>query len=298
MKVSGVTIIKNGVEFDYPFAEAIKAVLPICDEFIVVVGDCDDNTREKVEAIGSSKIKIIDTVWDKKLRVGGKILAVQTNIGLDNASGDWVIYVQGDEIVHEKDLDAIKVEMEININEPKVEGLLFSYKHFWGYHHTIASKRGYRNEIRVIKNLKSIRSYKDAMGFRYYNNPAEQDQEPGRKLKVKLINASIYAYSRVRPPELELEKCKNLDQYWNTDDKINQNWKDIEAFDYSKVGYLDEFTMENHPAVMQERARKSTWNLNYKKPKLSFKNWALYWLEKKFGLRIGEYENYNIIKRF
>ncbi len=32
--VSGLTIIRNGVRLNYPFIEAIRSVLPICDEVI------------------------------------------------------------------------------------------------------------------------------------------------------------------------------------------------------------------------------------------------------------------------
>ena len=63
MKVSGFTFIKNAVKYQYPIAEAIRSILPLCDEVIVAVGDCSDGTRELVASI-DQKIKIIDTNWD------------------------------------------------------------------------------------------------------------------------------------------------------------------------------------------------------------------------------------------
>ena len=45
MKVCGFTFIRNAIRFDYPIVEAITSVLPMCDEFIVLVGNSDDNTR-------------------------------------------------------------------------------------------------------------------------------------------------------------------------------------------------------------------------------------------------------------
>ena len=39
MKISGFTIVRNALKFNYPVVEAIKSILPICDEFIVNVGD-------------------------------------------------------------------------------------------------------------------------------------------------------------------------------------------------------------------------------------------------------------------
>jgi hypothetical protein len=68
MKISGFTIIKNAVINDYPIVEAITSILPVVDEMIVSVGDCDDDTRKLIESIPSDKIKIFDSVWDPSLR--------------------------------------------------------------------------------------------------------------------------------------------------------------------------------------------------------------------------------------
>ena len=71
MKVTGFSFIKNAIVFEYPIVEAIKSILPICDEFVVAVGKSDDETRQLITSIDPEKIKIIDTVWDESLRKGG-----------------------------------------------------------------------------------------------------------------------------------------------------------------------------------------------------------------------------------
>jgi hypothetical protein len=38
MKISGFSICRNAVKFDYPIVEAIRSALPIVDEFVVNVG--------------------------------------------------------------------------------------------------------------------------------------------------------------------------------------------------------------------------------------------------------------------
>ena len=68
MKVTGFSFIRNGVKFDFPIVEAIKSILPICDEFVVAVGKSEDDTLGLIQSIGSPKIKIIETVWDESLR--------------------------------------------------------------------------------------------------------------------------------------------------------------------------------------------------------------------------------------
>jgi glycosyltransferase involved in cell wall biosynthesis len=185
MKVSGFTIIRNGQKFDYPFIESIQSMLNLCDEVIVAVGNSEDQTLELVKAIDSPKIKIIQTVWDDNLREGGHVLAVETNKAKDAISPDtdWCIYLQADEVMHEKDHPVIKIAMEENLANEKVDGLLFNHLNFYGSYDYIAdSRRWTYKQIRVIRNNPAIRSYRDAMSFK----------KNGKNLLVKKINATIY----------------------------------------------------------------------------------------------------------
>jgi len=61
MKVSGFTVIRNAIKYDYPVSEAITSILPFCDEVIVAVGNSSDGTLDLVKQIESPKIKIIET---------------------------------------------------------------------------------------------------------------------------------------------------------------------------------------------------------------------------------------------
>ncbi|HEY1111910.1 MAG TPA: glycosyltransferase family 2 protein, partial [Chitinophagaceae bacterium] len=102
MKVTGFSFIKNAVQFEYPVQEALRSILPLCDEVVVAVGNSDDNTRELVASVDLHKIRIIDTVWDDRLREGGRVLAVETNKAFQAISNDsdWCVYIQGDEVMH------------------------------------------------------------------------------------------------------------------------------------------------------------------------------------------------------
>jgi len=62
MKIAGFTIIKNAVVNDFPIVEAIKSILPVVDEMIVLIGDSTDATIALMEAIGDAKIKIHHSV--------------------------------------------------------------------------------------------------------------------------------------------------------------------------------------------------------------------------------------------
>jgi len=159
MKVSGFTFIKNALIYDYPIEEAIKSILPICDEFIVAVGKSDDDTLKIIEKIDTNKIKIIETEWDETQREGGRVLALETDKAFSNISkdSDWAFYIQGDEVVHEKYLDEIYEAMQQFKDEDRIDGLLFNYLHFYGsYDYIGTSSHWYKHEIRFIKNNKTI----------------------------------------------------------------------------------------------------------------------------------------------
>lgn len=49
MKISGFTIIRNAVLNDYPITEAIRSILPVVDEMIVLVGDSEDETEALIK---------------------------------------------------------------------------------------------------------------------------------------------------------------------------------------------------------------------------------------------------------
>ena len=289
MKVSGFTIVRNAIKFDYPIVEAITSILPICDEVIVAVGKSEDNTLELIKSIKSDKIKIIETIWNDTLREGGHVLADETNkaFAAISSDSDWAFYIQGDEMIHEQQLSVIKAAMQQYQDDKSIEGLLFNYNHFYGsYDYLADSRQWYRKEIRIVRNDKNISSYKDAQGFR----------KNGKKLKVKTIDATIYHYGWVKPPEAQQAKQQTFHKLWHTDEWMKQNIPQIDKFDYSVVDSLAGFT-GTHPKIMQDRIEKMNWKFSFDptQKKLSLKIKLLMFVEKKFGWRIGEYKNYKII---
>lgn len=289
MKIAGFTIIRNALKYDYPVVEAINSILPLCDAFYVGVGNSEDDTRKLIESINSDKIKIIDTVWDDNLREGGKILSIETNKVFDAIPQDydWCFYIQSDECVHEEDLPKIKVAMLASKDNTSVDGLLFEYKHFYGHYNYIGvGRRWYKNEIRIIKNNKRIRSYKDAQGFRLIDD---------KKLKVKKTHAFIYHYGWVKPPLQQQAKQKSFHKMWHNDDWVKENVAATEEFDYSNIDLLGIYKGQ-HPKVFDTRIKNATWNFIYDKSKVktNFKYLFLYWVEKLIGWRIGENRNYKL----
>ena len=214
MFVSGFTFINSAVRFDYPIVEAIQSIMPLCDEVVVAVGDAQDGTRALIEGIDSDKIRIVDTVWDHSLREGGRVLAVETDKAYAHISpkADWAVYIQGDEVLHEQDFPAIREAMERHLSRKDVDGLLFKYKHFYGsYDFVGASDRWYAHEVRVVRAVSSVKSFRDAQGFRIRNN------EP---LRVLPVDATVHHYGWVKPPQVMQDKRVQFNKLWHDDEWV------------------------------------------------------------------------------
>ena len=253
MQVSGFSFVRNGIKLGYPVTEAIRSILPICDEFIIAVGKSDDDTLEQIKAIGDSKIRIIETEWDKNMFVRGQINSFQTNIALKECIGDWCFYIQADEVMHEKFLPLIEAEMKKFLHDDDVQGLLFDYLHFWGsYDYYQDSRRWYRHEIRIIKNNLGIESWESAQGFRRI----------GRKVRVVKIDADIYHYGWVRPPKVMKEKQIAFQSLRHNEAWLQKTFADTpKEFDYGDPKYLAKFK-ETHPEVMTEKIKELNWDFS------------------------------------
>lgn len=291
MKVTGFTIIKNAIKFDFPIREAILSVLPLCDDFVVAVGDSEDDTRAMIQSLAPGKIKIIDTVWDKNLNLNGAVLAAETNkafqaIGSDS---DWCFYIQGDEVLHEKYYEVIRQGMMRWKDDIRVDGLLFKYLHFYGsYDYVGVSSKWYRNEIRIVRNDKNIYSYLDAQGFRKGDN---------EKLKVKALDAYIYHYGWVREPETMNNKLENTKNFWGGVTLDPSETVYTGSFDYTLIDALEKFK-GTHPAIMHERIKRMNWKFDYD---LSYNNYKFKdkvknLLEKITGKRLFDYKNYKLLR--
>ena len=303
MKVSAFTYVRNGLNFDYPYLQAISSVLPIVNEFIVVVGDSVDETRNSILALNDEKIKIVDTIWDEKMRSGGLVFAQQANIGMDNVSkdADWLFHIQADEVIHEKDYAAITAAMHKNLDDKTVQGLLFNFINFFGdYYHYSPSRRYHQNEIRIIRNNPLIRSYRDSQGFRIYNDPNNYLQEKGEKLLVKKVDASIYHYSNARKSEGDYKKRVEFKKMWEPNDEKIEEWanQNKDVYDYTtNVDYLKLYK-GSHPALMSAKISQQDWTYNYDPSinNMTAKEKLMKFLETVTGKQFFIYKNYKLIK--
>jgi glycosyltransferase involved in cell wall biosynthesis len=289
-RVSGFTFVRNAIRYDYPIAEAIESILPLCDEVVVAVGRSDDDTLGLVRSIGSPKVRVLETVWDDSLREGGRVLALETDKAFRAISpdADWAIYVQGDEVVHEDGLPALRAAMERFRDDRRVDGLLLDYRHFYGsYDYVGTALHWYRREVRVVRNDPGIFSYRDAQGFR---------RRPDAKLRVKPVEAVVHHYGWVKPPRAMQGKQRSFNRYWHDDAWMEEHVGDAQEYAYEGKEPLRRFE-GTHPAVMRRRVAAMNWRFTADPAAVPLRakdRWKLA-VERLTGWRPGEYRNYRIV---
>jgi glycosyltransferase involved in cell wall biosynthesis len=266
MRVSGVTIAYQAVENGYPVAESIRSMLPVCDEIVVNIGQSDDGTREAVAGIGSGKIRLIADPWDLDLRTKGHLLSRETNRAMDACTGDWILYLQADEVLHENDMDEVRRLMRVHLGKPRIDGISFRYVHFYGSprYYQDHPFRWYPRAVRVVRRDPAIRSVGDALKFRRFAPgpfPGAPDSRPGR-LRAVRSGVRVYHYGWARPPEIMLRKQKHFERFWFDDETIRKKYQALTAAAiYSDLGHLERFT-GTHPAVMRGRVEAAIWEFD------------------------------------
>lgn len=287
--VSGFTFIKNALKLGYPIKESIESIEPLCDEIIINVGfdhrdlKNDDGTYQYLrDHLTHPKFKFYRSFWDPSKITGGVILKEQTNIALSYCQGKICQYIQGDEIIHEKDYPEIHNAYICLDEKADLEGIVFNYTHFYGNVDIVKHTRSiYRREVRTIKNHRNIKSWKDAQGFRH---------EDHTKLNCFSVGSHIYHYGWARKEMIMKEKVVAMDRLYHGDSSGPNH------FQYDRIWGLKPF-VGLHPQVMK------SWIENHRNEidimslplRKDWKNMAAF-LSDNFegltGIRIGEYKNF------
>lgn len=315
MTISGFTMVRNGTKLYYPIKQAIASILPICDEFVIALGNCDpdDHTLQEIESLGSDKIRIIHTVWDLEKYPRGMEHAHQTDIAREACTGDWLFYVQSDEVVHEEDLPRIRQRCEELLPDQSVDGILFKYRHFWGdYDHYVTSHAWYANEIRIIRNDKDIHSWESAQSFRRipdFDGVNYRQKTGTYKLNVARVDAYIYHYGWVRPPQCMQKKRRVMETIHQGEARAEEMMnQEAPEFDFGNMSMLSVYR-HTHPAVMEERIRLFNWGdhlrrtkdqplvVRHKHERLKYR--ILTFIEQTFlgGRQIMSFKNYRLARR-
>lgn len=134
---------------------------------MVNVGESEDDTLDRVRAIGDPRLRIIESTWDPDLGPG--MLAVETERARAACRHPWGIYIQADEVLATDGAVRLRERIASVDADARVEGVLVDYLHFYGGFDTVAvNRRWYRRECRAIRldPALGVHSFRDAQGFR------------------------------------------------------------------------------------------------------------------------------------
>jgi hypothetical protein len=285
MKVSAFTFIKNGQILGYPFLQSIQSILTIVDEFIINIGESEDDTLMMIQSLASPKIRIIKSHWNDSMQDRGYVYGQQKMIAQFNCTGDWAFYIEGDEVYHENELEQIKKSMEMHLNDSNVEALVFDFYHFYGNSNSYLDSPGwYRSEARIIKN--SLRTYApDGLFWLVLDS-----NKKGRYPRAKHTGASCYHYGWARSEDQMNLKVSKVQMYWST--------KPVKI-DYSQMdqSIIKEFK-GTHPKVMRECLKndKGLYQVDssYKPTKKQKKHRMMIKLENFFHLELSK-KHYKLV---
>ena len=286
--LSGFTIVRNAVKLDFPIVPAIRSVLEVCDEVVVNVGKSEDDTRDLVASIDDPRVRILDTEWDFTKK--NIMLSIETQRAMDACRGAWGIYIQADEVLHERGAHILKEQVEASDRDARVEGLLVKYLHFYGgFDHIATSRRWYRREVRCIRLGKDIRPYQGAQGFRV--GPRY------RKTRARPTSAEMFHYGWARPAKAIKEKLEIS--------KTIYPWGG-DRFDKEQArGFLEWIPLlrdfaGTHPAAAREWIAERTHDpervigpRRFRPEHVRF--YVSDWIERLTGARVFEFRNYVVV---
>ena len=284
-KISGFTIARNAVKLCFPLEASIASLLDVCDEVVVNVGQSEDETLEVVRSIGSPKVRVFESTWDLGKR--NYMLGEETLKAMRACTHPWGIYIQADEVLHERGARMLADAIQACDGDPAVEGLLVHYRHFYGDFDTLAThRRWYRREVRAVRldPALDIRPYQGAQGFRV--GPEH------RKIRARLTEAEMFHYGWSRP-RIALERKREVG-------KSMYPWRpaDEERPLVPWIPGLTRFT-GTHPRVAADYVAKWRGETAPVGPRRFKPAFLRYWMsgliERATGARVFEFRNYELV---
>jgi glycosyltransferase involved in cell wall biosynthesis len=236
--LSGFSIVKNASVQEYPVEVALRSALPLVDELIVDVGVSEDDTLERVrrwaDSEGEGKVRILERDWGAEWGRSTVVHSEETNAAMAECRHDWALYIQADEVLHADDYEAFREALGAADRDPRAEGLLFDYLHFYGSPDWVLwGRRSYRREVRVVRRSSGIRSVSGAQGFMVGD----------RKPRVRPARARVFHYGYVKTLRALTEKRKLGARYAGRDDA------DVDPFRWRRHGGLVRFEGTHPPAA-------------------------------------------------
>jgi hypothetical protein len=229
--ITGISLIRNGNLLGYPWKICIQQLLGFCSEVIVNCDPGDDNTLEELKAY---PVRILESKWDMSNTGDGRILAIEANKLLPLITNRWTIYLQADEIIHQKDYQMIKPYI-YTMDKIGVNQIELYRTYFWqDINHRLENDEIYLGRI--------FRT-----GTHIIGGDGMYIQGSGQVVRSPFW---IYHYSRIGTPEFVNKRLRNLDRLFHSSEEVEA----MGLYNYNKQAEGKTILPYNdtHPAGIQE----------------------------------------------
>jgi hypothetical protein len=200
-KLSGTTMIRDGVLYDYCFVESIKCLQELCEEVIICDAGSTDGTVEILRQLEDNKTKVIyrePDEWESLKPIGKERLNYFSNLAIEQVSHEWNYYQQGDEVTSQDCYDAIHKAVNCGISH----SYFVKRINLWGSPYTrlnVMQNRMPCSEAIVRLAQSRFRTYSDAESICV---DAVSD--------MFFKDITMVHYGFVRKPEIMLKKAINM----------------------------------------------------------------------------------------
>lgn len=158
--VTGIFTIRNAIEAGYPFAEAITAALPLVDEFLINDGGSDDGTRAALARFEDQYDCITLYDFPDFESENWEVIDAHLEHLIEQASGEWLFEVQGDELHHERDIS----RMQDALAAADADGINSIRQPRLNFHGRTRSDYIYWT-VRFVRAVEDLRSYEGGDNF-------------------------------------------------------------------------------------------------------------------------------------
>lgn len=235
MSISVVTLISRAIELQYPLQAVLRSVAPIANEILVNVDlSRDDGTYDYLLNLQDKEYKNLSIVarrWNWDNHQGGSELAIQSKIAVDIARGDWILYIQADEILHEDDLADIKWLS----GQDQFDGVEFRRLYFWRDLQT----------IRLDWTFSLLRMFRRGKGQVVGDGMNCAVLSPGRIWPYDEGSPRLFHYTRVGDAEIIAARIQNLDGLFHPEELVSRGG----AYDWGLRDF-DSYSRRTRPQLV------------------------------------------------
>ncbi len=247
MTLSVVTAVNEPLTREFYLKELLISAIPIADEIVIISGEQGGHTSYGNQEIAQildelskegydlTKINMFFNPWE--VRMKKNMYWMQKSVAISHATCDYVLRLDADEVIHEKDYDKIKQCLELGH-----DAYTFKTLHFYKDFNTL---KGGKNKVDDNNPWYERRPYLFKNGLGIYENQQDLVDVNGNYLDCKHTSVEIFHVGHVRGKKAYIDKKNAIEKSYHED------WEDITEFEWDKEG-LSKFE-GIHPKAMEER---------------------------------------------